>query len=116
MPLLAFALPARARTEHRYDPQGRAAGRAETRGGRTRFYDAQGRSTGRAETRDSVNRFYDAQGRGAGRSETRDGTTRFYDARGRAAGRAEPGGLGIHRLYDRAGVHRWHSRNTYARS
>ena len=50
--LLALALPpAAAQTELRYDFQGRNLGRAETRGGTTRFYDSQGRSTGRAEMR-----------------------------------------------------------------
>ena len=69
--LLAFALPAGAQTERRYDARGRAAGRAETRDGTTRFYDAQSRSTGRGESRGDTTRFYDAQGRGAGRGELR---------------------------------------------
>ena len=87
--LLAFALPAGAQTERRYDAQGRAAGRAETQDATTRFYDAQGHGTGRAETHNGVTRFYDAQGRSAGRGESRDGAMRFYDAQGRSAGRSE---------------------------
>jgi len=49
--LIAFALPAEAQTEHRYDAQGRAAGRVETRDGTARFYDPQGRGAGRREAR-----------------------------------------------------------------
>ena len=49
--LLATAGQAGAQTEYRYDAQGRAAGRAETRGDTTRCYDAQGRNTGREEAR-----------------------------------------------------------------
>jgi hypothetical protein len=37
----------------------------------TRFYDPQGRAAGRGETRDGTTRFYDAGGRGAGRREAR---------------------------------------------
>ena len=51
MLLLASVLPAGAQTEHRYDPQGRAAGRAVTRGDATRFYDPRGRAAGRGEAR-----------------------------------------------------------------